>query len=114
MVHARRIAARQLRQCDPAASAAAMAKTQTRPPGRNLSSLRMIWSFASRYPGRILGASLALLVAAAATSGIPFAFKLIIDKGFATGGDMRDIGRWFEYLLLLAGVMAIATAVRYY
>jgi ATP-binding cassette, subfamily B, bacterial len=74
----------------------------------------MIWSFASRYPGRILGASIALLVAAAATSGIPFAFKLIIDKGFATGGDTRDIARWFEYLLLLAVIMAIATAVRFY
>ena len=74
----------------------------------------MIWSFASRYPGRIAGAALALLVAAAATSAIPIAFKLIIDKGFATGGDTRDIGRWFEYLLLLAIVMAVATAVRYY
>jgi ATP-binding cassette subfamily B protein len=74
----------------------------------------MIWSFASRYPGRILGASIALLVAAAATSGIPFAFKLIIDKGFATGGDTGDIARWFEYLLLLAVIMAVATAVRFY
>ena len=74
----------------------------------------MIWSFASRYPGRIAGAALALLVAAAATSAIPIAFKLIIDKGFATGGDTRDIGRWFEYLLLLAIVLAVATAVRYY
>ena len=91
-----------------------MAKIQSRPTGRSLSSLGMIWGFASRYPGRIFGAAVALLVAAAATSGVPFAFKLIIDKGFAAGGDASDIGRWFEYLLMLVGVMAVATAVRYY
>ena len=75
----------------------------------------MIWSFAIRYPMHIVIAALALLVAAAATSGVPYAFKLIIDKGFASGaGSTRDIARWFEYLLMLVGVMAIATAVRFY
>ena len=86
----------------------------TRPPGRSVKNLRMIWSFASRYPVHIAIAALALLVAAAATSGVPYAFKLIIDKGFASGGDVGDIGRWFEYLLMLVGVMAVATAVRFY
>ena len=75
----------------------------------------MIWSFAARYPGHIAVAALALLVAAAATSGVPYAFKLIIDKGFAAGSASgRDIARWFEYLLLLVAVMALATAVRFY
>lgn len=75
----------------------------------------MVWSFALRYPGHIAIAALALLVAAAATSGVPYAFKLIIDKGFGSGaGASRDIARWFEYLLLLVGVMALATAVRFY
>ncbi|MFL6730492.1 MAG: ABC transporter transmembrane domain-containing protein, partial [Sphingomicrobium sp.] len=87
----------------------------SRPKGRSLRSLRMIWSFAVRYPGHIAVAALALLVAAAATSGVPYAFKLIIDKGFATGsGTSSDIARWFEYLLLLVGLMALATAVRFY
>jgi len=84
-----------------------------RPKGRSLRNLRMVWGFAARYPGRITIAALALLAAAAATSGVPYAFKLIIDKGFAAG-TTRDISRWFEYLLLLVGVMAVATAVRYY
>src|SRR3954470_16131071 len=74
----------------------------------------MGWGFALRYPGHIAVAALALLFAAGATSGVPYAFKLIIDKGFASGGTPRDIARWFEYLLLLVGVMALATAVRYY
>jgi ATP-binding cassette subfamily B protein len=75
----------------------------------------MVWGFALRYPGHIIVAALALLVAAGATSGVPYAFKLIIDKGFHSGaGDTRDISRWFEYLLLIVGVMALATAVRFY
>lgn len=89
--------------------------TANRPKGRSIKNLRMVWGFALRYPGHIAVAALALLVAAGATSGVPYAFKLIIDKGFGeSGGSTRDIARWFEYLLLLVGVLALATAVRYY
>src|SRR4051812_3735273 len=88
--------------------------TANRPKGRSIRNLRMVWSFTSHYPGHIAVAALALLVAAAATSGVPYAFKLIIDKGFAAGSGTRDIARWFDYLLLLVGVMAVATATRYY
>jgi ATP-binding cassette subfamily B protein len=89
--------------------------TANRPKGRSIKNLRMVWSFALRYPGHIAISALALLFAAAATSGIPYGFKLIIDKGFASGaGTSRDLARWFEYLLLLVGVMAVATAVRYF
>src|SRR5512146_1163293 len=87
----------------------------SRPKGRSIRNLRMVWGFALKYPGHIAVAALALLVAAGATSGVPYAFKLIIDKGFAHGaGSSSDIARWFEYLVLLVGVMAIATAVRFY
>src|SRR3569833_3951499 len=92
-----------------------MATRPNRPKGRSVRNLRMVWGFTCRYRGLIAIAALALLVAAAATSGVPYAFKLIIDKGFAAGaGTTRDIARWFEYLLLLVGIMALATAVRFY
>jgi len=91
-----------------------MATAANRPKGRSVKNLRMIWRFASRYRGHIAAAAIALIVAAGATSGVPFAFKLIIDKGFAAGSSTRDIARWFEYLLMLVAVMAIATAVRYF
>jgi ATP-binding cassette subfamily B protein len=92
-----------------------MASTPNRPKGRSIKNLRMVWSFAAHYRLQLACAAFALLVAAAATSGVPFAFKLIIDKGFGPGtGSVRDIARWFEYLLLLVGIMATATAVRYY
>src|SRR3954470_12907895 len=88
---------------------------QNRPKGRSVKNLRMVWGFTSLYRGHIAVAGIALLVAAGATSGVPYAFKLIIDKGFAQGtGTTRDIARWFEYLLLLVGVLAMATAIRYF
>ncbi|HET7606676.1 MAG TPA: ABC transporter transmembrane domain-containing protein [Sphingomicrobium sp.] len=89
--------------------------TASRPKGRSVRNLRMVWSFALGYPVHIAIAALALIVAAAATSGVPYAFKLIIDKGFASGaGSSHDIARWFQYLLILVGVLSIATAVRYF
>src|SRR5690349_21577674 len=86
-----------------------------RPKGRSIKNLRMVWGFALRYPAHVAIAALALVVAVGATSGVPFAFKLIIDKGFGPGaGTTRDIARWFEYLLLLVAVLALSTATRFY
>ena len=56
-----------------------MANTPNRPPGRSVKNLRMVWSFAAQYRLQLACAALALFLAAAATSGVPFAFKLIID-----------------------------------
>ena len=76
-----------------------------------IGSLSMLWHFARRYPGRIVGALLALIVSSAATLAIPSGFKLVIDRGFTGGGD---ISRWFEYLFLIVLILAIATALRFY
>lgn len=86
--------------------------TQSR-SGRNLGDLGMVWRMAVRYPGHIAAAAAAMFVAAGATLAIPSSFRLIIDRGFVQGGG-GDIGRWFQYLLLIVVVMAIATAFRFY
>jgi ATP-binding cassette, subfamily B, bacterial len=95
---------------DPADAAAAMAGA----PVRRLGPLRMIWQAAKAYPGWIATAGAALVVTASATLAIPSGFRLIIDRGFAEGGDPADIARWFQYLLLIILVLAIGTAVRFY
>jgi ATP-binding cassette, subfamily B, bacterial len=91
-----------------------MSDTPTDPKDRKLGNLAMIWGFAAHYPLQITYAAIALLVAAAATLGVPYGFKLIIDKGFMSGGGGGDISRWFEYLLILVIVMAVSTALRFY
>jgi ATP-binding cassette subfamily B protein len=91
-----------------------MAQTSPdQPAPRKIGNLVVIWRFTARYKGHVIGALLALLVAAGATLAIPNAFRLIIDRGFSGMGG-GDIGRWFQYLLLVVVVMAIATAFRFY
>ncbi|WRO66304.1 ABC transporter transmembrane domain-containing protein [Tsuneonella sp. CC-YZS046] len=84
------------------------------PPARDLGPLLMVWRAASAYPGKLACAFLALLVTASATLAIPSGFKLIIDRGFGSGGGAGDVARWFQYLLLIVVVLAIATAFRFY
>ena len=86
-----------------------------RPKGRSIKNLRMVWGFALRYPGHIAVAALALLVAAGATVSIPWGFRLIIDKGFGPGaGNSHDLAPWFELLIGVVAIMALATATRYF
>jgi ATP-binding cassette subfamily B protein len=79
---------------------------------RKLGNLGMIWTHAVRYPGHIIAASAALLVAALATLAIPSGFKRVIDNGFASHGG--DVAPYFRYLLMIVIVLAIATALRFY
>jgi ATP-binding cassette subfamily B protein len=81
-------------------------------PTRKIGNLRLIWSFASAYPGRIAGAAIALLVAASATLAIPSGFQRIIDRGFMARGG--EVSPYFHYLLMIVVVLAIATAMRFY
>ncbi len=74
----------------------------------------MIWRTARLYPGKLALAFLALCITAAATLAIPSGFRLIIDRGFAAGGDAQDIGRWFRYLLGIVAVLSLGTAARFY
>ncbi len=83
-------------------------------PARTLGPLRMIWQAARAYPRQVMLAGLALLITAAATLAIPAGFRLIIDRGFAAGGDPASIGRWFRYLLLIVVVLGLGTAMRFY
>jgi ATP-binding cassette subfamily B protein len=96
--------------CYPAAMTADISRTPA--PAKRLGNLVFVWRFTARYRGHVAGALIALAVAAAATLAIPASFRFIIDRGFAGGGG--DIGRWFQYLLVIVAVMAVATAFRFY
>jgi len=94
-----------------------MARRPTKPevePSSTLGPLSMIFAAASRYPGKMALALIALVVTAAATLAIPSGFRLIIDRGFAAGADPAEIGRWFRYLFMIVAVLALGTACRFY
>ena len=81
---------------------------------RSLRPLVMVWRAALRYPGHLAAALAALVITASATLAIPAGFKLVIDRGFASGSDPAEIGRWFRYLLMIVAVLAVGTALRFF
>ena len=84
------------------------------PPARlkKIGNLRMVFERAVQYPKQIVFALLSLFVAAMATLAIPAGFKTIIDKGFMAGNG--DIAPYFQGLLGVVAVLAVATAFRFY
>jgi ATP-binding cassette subfamily B protein len=106
---------------------------------KKLGNLRMIWGFARNYPRQIMIAAAALVTAALATVSIPMAFKMIVDfafgsaapvaeppseipgsswlqgiREFAATGMAQNIDLYFELLMGIVVILAIATAVRFY
>ena len=88
------------------------ARKDPAPRGR-IGDLAMVWRHARRYPGRIAIAGGALITTSAATIGIPYGFKRVIDRGFG-GGAEASFATSFHYLLMIVAVLAIATAIRFY
>ena len=82
------------------------------PKASGIGPLRLLLRASANYPGLIGGALLALFASSAATLAIPSGFKLIIDRGFAGSGG--DIARWFQYLLIIVVVLAVATGFRFF
>ncbi len=80
---------------------------------RRIGDLAMVWHHASQYPRQIAFAGLALMMTSAATIGIPYGFKRVIDRGFGPGAG-GSVANSFHYLLMIVVVLALATAVRFY
>ena len=83
-------------------------------PSRSLSPLRMVFGTAAKYPSQICLAFVALLITAAATLAIPWRFKVIIDEAFTGSAGPDEIGRNFQYLMMIVIVLGIGTAARFY
>ncbi|EZP55341.1 MULTISPECIES: ABC transporter transmembrane domain-containing protein [Sphingomonas] len=89
-----------------------MARTPL-PTNRRLGDLRLVWDRVLCYPRQLTVALLALATTSAATIGIPYGFKRVIDRGFAPGGE-GSVAASFHYLLMIVAVLAVATAIRFY
>lgn len=80
---------------------------------QNVASLRVLVPYLMRYKGRIAAAFAALVAAASATLALPLAVRRMIDYGFGAE-DANLIDSYFGMLLLVAGALAAASALRYY
>ncbi|MEM9221841.1 MAG: ABC transporter transmembrane domain-containing protein [Pseudomonadota bacterium] len=78
-----------------------------------LAPLRFLLPYALRYKGRLACAGLAMVVATAATLAVPLAVRRMIDYGFAAE-NASFIDAYFGMLVVIAGALAVASAMRYY
>jgi ATP-binding cassette, subfamily B, bacterial len=93
-------------QQDDAVPAAAASPARVRP-------LLALLPYVMRYRGRVIGALAALLVAATATLVVPLAVRRMIDFGFSAE-RIGLIDQYFAVMIAVAGVLAVASALRYY
>ena len=80
-------------------------------PTAKLGTLRALWPFVRRHGGLFTAWLLALALASAATLSLPVAFRQMIDNGFTDGAN---INRAFLFLFVVAVVLALASAARFY
>ncbi|MCS4235951.1 ABC transporter transmembrane domain-containing protein [Stenotrophomonas sp. BIGb0135] len=89
--------------------------TDTPPPPatavRRLGSLGTLWPFVRRHTGLFVAWLVALALSSVATLSLPPAVKQMIDHGF---NDNGQINRAFALLFLVAVLLALATAARFF
>jgi len=78
-----------------------------------LKPLVALLPYLGRYRGRAIAAFCALLVAALATLAVPIAVRRMIDFGFSNE-SLTLIDSYFAVMLAVAGVLALASAMRFY
>jgi ATP-binding cassette subfamily B protein len=80
---------------------------------RSLRPLGRLAPYVMRYRGMVAGALFSLALAAVTSLTLPLAVRRMIDHGF-TQADGRFINSYFLMLMVMAVVLAVASALRYY
>ncbi|MBB5667342.1 ATP-binding cassette subfamily B protein [Rhizobium leguminosarum] len=80
---------------------------------RSLRALGRLTPYVMRYRGLVAGALTSLALAAITSLALPLAVRRMIDHGF-TQSDGRFINSYFAMLMIMAVVLAVASAMRYY
>jgi len=86
---------------------------QGRAKGRSLAPLRTLLPFLRPFRFRIAAAVAALIVSSGATLVLPAALRSLIDQGFSAD-QISAISHYFLLFIAAAGVLGIATAIRFY
>jgi len=80
---------------------------------RSLKPLRRLAPYVLRYRGQVVAALFFLALAAATTLTLPLAVRRMIDHGFSST-DSTFIANYFSMLVVIAALLALASACRYY
>jgi ATP-binding cassette, subfamily B, bacterial len=89
-------------------------------PARRLGTLRALWPFIAPYRPQIGLALLFLLLAALTTLALPYAVRMLVDRGLALPSDIAiaqrliRIQHQFGWLFVNAVALAVFTAARFY
>src|SRR5690606_21195619 len=92
---------------------AAEARTSETERRRALRPLVRLAPYLARYRRKAAAALFFLLLAAATTLALPLAVRRMIDHGFS-GSDAAFIASYFSMLIVIAALLALASACRYY
>lgn len=90
----------------------AVEKAEERAKSKNIGPLRQLFPFLKPYSAMMWGALAALVL----TAGLSLAFPLVV-RGVVDGfskDNLADIDHVFVYAILMAGAMALGTALRFY
>ena len=87
--------------------------TQTKRKRTSLSALRPLLPYARRRVARIAAAFAALMAASLATLVVPYAIREMVDQGFH-GGATGSVHSYFALLIVVVGVLAVASGLRFY
>ena len=86
---------------------------EQRPGSRDLRVLKQLFLFLRPYRRALLGAVLALLVAAAAVLGFGIVLQRVVDEGLSSGSETA-LNQALLLFLLVVTVMAVSVAARVY
>jgi len=88
-------------------------KSDTEQRRKSLRPLARLFPYLGRYRGMVAAAIFSLTLAAAMTLTLPLAVRRMVDHGFS-GADPSFIANYFTMLMVIAAVLAFASACRYY
>lgn len=80
---------------------------------KSIRPLGRLTPYLQRYRGMVTGALISLALAAITSLALPLAVRRMIDHGF-TQSDGQFINNYFVMLMVMAIVLAISSAMRYY
>ena len=88
-------------------------ETGQRSKSRNLKPLKYLLPMVLKHKAKVIMALIALMAAAGAMLAIPLAVRRVVDHGFSSS-TTQFVDQYFGMMLVVVGVLALASASRYY